>query len=412
MRKLILLSLFLAFSISLMSQDVIDKVVVTINTIGENEVLVKIYPSLSKDQEIAFIRTLSLNQELKLGTVNNKEAAGKLKKNEQGCGDKFISLKMKGIDDSFLELLGAAKSDFFLYADKDFKIYTKEGVKTDSLIISQKELRDKTERKIFLGQSQLEELKESLAGTGEILENAIDAGVSPNLKDQKDLEYYASFTLYSPIKSIKIKDKSPYLSLSGRISTKIENPMNYIKFYPFSYSLFDFKDRSEFKFSAGIEGNQDFSVLKYTVNLNWQTLVPWDIIDLAGGSNRIKLFPVFSLGAKYYKADQNMLQKQTIESIFQVNASLYYYIPILENYSLMLEGQGFFDFDKTLNPNDLFRYSYSATLGYRVPGSDLKVIGKYHYGENDLTYTIEQSMMFGFIMDLFKVKDPAIRKLF
>ena len=129
-------------------------------------------------------------------------------------------------------------------------------------------------------------------------------------------------------------------------------------------------------------------------------------MDLTFGENRLRLKPVVKLGAKFYKevANNRPVQINNKEFSNQAFGEIYYYIPVHNVYSLIIEGRAFYDFNKSLNVEGNLKSNYSITFGLEVPKTKMKTIFKYTKGVNGVTFEKNEYIVVGLLMDSFGIK--------
>jgi hypothetical protein len=113
--------------------------------------------------------------------------------------------------------------------------------------------------------------------------------------------------------------------------------------------------------------------------------------------------PVIQAGIKLYQEIENNRGPENDNNVFSgiAYAQAYYYIPVLKLYSLILEGNTFYDFNTIVNPNKEIKYLYSITIGVEIPNTGIKTIFKYANGETDMEYTSGNTILIGLLADLF-----------
>ncbi|MFA9389961.1 MAG: hypothetical protein ACERKD_09145 [Prolixibacteraceae bacterium] len=233
-----------------------------------------------------------------------------------------------------------------------------------------------------------------------LTQNRIDLGIIPSTESSSSqTEFTASFkyrTKYS-----FLENKLPiFFSADGLISSNSNDSLNYISIYPVNYNFF--RKTNELVGQIGIEGNQIFTDYRISGNFYWNGIIP-NIVDLTFGADRLRLKPVAKAGIKFYQEVENSRPKIDNENKFsnQVFGELYYYIPIQEYYSLIIDCKVFYDFNTKTNPNNNIMFNYSAAFGIDIPKTDFKTIFKYSKGENVINYQKNEYFLIGLLISPF-----------
>jgi hypothetical protein len=231
-----------------------------------------------------------------------------------------------------------------------------------------------------------------------IVNNNLNVGAIPSDESSSNkTEYYAEFKYRNKYSFIKKADISFFVE--GLLSTNASDSLNYLSVYPVNYNFI--KGKNELVWQIGIEGNQTFSNYRVTGNFYWNGLLP-NFVNLTFNEDRLRLKPIVKVGLKFYQEIENNRLQGFDDNEFsnQAFVNLYYYIPIMKSYSLILSGSCFYDFNKSANPDSEIMYNYSATLGIEIPKTEFKTIFKYSYGENGISYKKNNTLMIGFLLDI------------
>jgi hypothetical protein len=196
----------------------------------------------------------------------------------------------------------------------------------------------------------------------------------------------------------------------GYVSTDKNDPLSEIHIFPLTvgqvYGLNKGRplETGEISFYFGVEGNQTFRKSRLNGSFYYTTMLP-NIIDLTfRNPNRLRLFPVIKLGAEYWDEMNDRNNPEQLQKGGKIGGELYYYIPIMGKYSLLVEGNFGFTFGKEFkekNKVNDFISQFNLTLGYEIPGADLKVLATYSFGQNDINFVEDTRLLLGLAIDLF-----------
>jgi len=243
-------------------------------------------------------------------------------------------------------------------------------------------------------------------------ENTFDFGVEPST-DSSSTSYFLTFQFqnrYNTQKNLGCSkgstNKIPNLfwSLSGRLSTNFSDSLNHIYFYPINlqFGNYSAKIPYEANIKLGNESNQTFSNKRIVVDASSTFIIP-NLINLTtASSNRLRLKPIISCGIKgYYDYSNNST------SFFSGQAYLnfHYYIPVFNNYAIILDENPFYDFSNEKNPGHKIGNNYAIIIGAEIPKTGFKAMLKYVNGKSDLNYKQGEIIGIGLLMDLFQDKN-------
>lgn len=151
----------------------------------------------------------------------------------------------------------------------------------------------------------------------------------------------------------------------------------------------------------GNESNQTFSNKRVVIDGEYSFIIP-NLINLTTASAiRLRLKPIISMGIKGYYDYSNDI---THFASGQAYLSLHYYIPVFNNYSLIIDESPFYDFSNEKNPDHKINNQYSIILGAEIPKNGFKAMFKYVNGESNINYKQGAIIGIGVLMDFFQEK--------
>ena len=411
MKKIILLSLLYGIILSYAwAQDEV-KIIKTeagINTIGTNNISIKLFFEIPKDHKFvdSKINRLYRNERFSLKLFNNNVLFETSTTTAIGAfvqgGLVFL---FKDVDDEFLEYIVKSQNEHHIEIERD-DLEIVYATNKDTIIekITKQQIIESTRNKLHISQDKLTLLEESLSGNVGKMTNNFDFGIIPGEESDTDkTEFYVSFN-YNKAYKLNKKVMPFAFSANGLLSTNSSDSLNYLSIYPLNYHFKQYnKDRElkdyDFLAQIGIEGNQRFTNYRVSADVSFQTLLP-DLIDLTSNANRLRLKPVFKAGLKLYKeVENNRLDEQDNEASGQLFFETYYYVPIQKIYSLKLNANAFYDFSEVVNPEEEFKYNISLELGIEIPNTEFKTIFKYINGENGISYQKDELLTIGLMAD-------------
>lgn len=242
-------------------------------------------------------------------------------------------------------------------------------------------------------------------------QNSLDFGIQPG-KDSLSSSYFLTFRFqnrYNIKNFIGCKSDSsskiPHLfwNFSGRISTNIEDSLNYINYYPvnLAFDKYGGSVPHELNFKLGNEANQTFNNKRVVVDGAYTLIIP-NLINLTtAASNRLRLKPVVTAGIKGYYDYSN---DATAFLSGQVYFNLHYYIPVFNNYAIIVEENPFYDFSSQKNPSHKVQNNYSIMIGAEIPKTGFKAMFKYVNGVSNINAKKGQVIVIGLLMDFFQEK--------
>ncbi len=308
-----------------------------------------------------------------------------------------IAFEVTGLTRDFLELYQQGVANLFIEVSANVVIQSVDGAgNTERNSLLANTIREKTGA-ITLTADQVQELITSRGGEFRILENTIDFGVNTQENGAGSNDVFLTFSYGRPW------TEGVFMNAKGRVSTNAKDSLNFIYFYPLNVPLLRSRDRAhQLTGQAGIEGNQKFSTGRFTANFFYEGIIP-NFINLSYGHNRLRLKPVLKAGVKFYtEFENNRGVMGSNEDSNQLFGELYYFIPVLKNYSLIVNVGAFYDFDSDVNPSDDISFNYDIALGVDIPNTEFKTIFKYSNGENDVNYMDGEILQLGLIMNIFE----------
>ncbi len=242
-------------------------------------------------------------------------------------------------------------------------------------------------------------------------ENKIDFGVDPG-SSGSPTSFILSASIrnrFAPSKSLKCnckKDSTQYSpqifwSLTTRLSTNFSDSLNFIDFSPITlaWSSKDFSKELNLKLEN--ESDQNFTNKRAAVDATFKTIIPNLVYLTTPQDNRLRLKPIVNLGAKgYYDYSNGITAFYSGEGYFKA----YYYIPVYNNYSLIINGMAFYDLSTMRNPDRKISTNYSVTVASELGTSGFKAIVKFENGKSDINYKSGQAVVLGLLMDFLKDK--------
>jgi len=384
-----------------------------IRTIGGNSIILSLYPDFTKnnyaeyemDNELFDASSGQLNPQL-----ISKEKDNDISLEEfnmyASVSPKAIHFTISNPSEDLIDKLLQDLLDPYIKVEHSivFEIWKNRNPSTLIPVkIEIMQIETYTGNKPNLTEAMAEELISSKEGDIGLIDNKINFGIIPAEQSASQrTEFNVSFNYKKRYRFLK-NDLPIFFYSEGLIGTNSLDSLNYISIYPISYNFM--KETNEFVGQVGIEANQVFSNYRISANLFWNAIVP-NAIDLTFDENRLRLNPVIKLGMKFYQEIENNRDVEIDNNKFsnQIFADLYYNIPIQKNYSLILDGTAFYDFNSSVNPHKKLMFNYSATLGVDIPNTNFRTIFKYAKGQNGISYQSNDYYMFGFMIDTFGQK--------
>ncbi|MFA5804458.1 MAG: hypothetical protein WC879_07420 [Melioribacteraceae bacterium] len=293
----------------------------------------------------------------------------------------------------------------YIFMSDPIKIKLSNG---DFIVITPEVLKEATLKKIFLSEENRQRLIAARGGAQTLYQNKIDFGIKADVADSSRRVFALSFSYYgTPVESVAWWR----FAAKGYVSSDKNDPISEIHLFPLTVGhVFGLENGKPFETGEvrgyfGIEGNQTFRKSRLNASFYYTTLLP-NFIDLTFGSpNRLRLNPVIKFGAEYWDEINDNTKPDALQKGGKIGVEIYYYIPVMENYSLLVEGNFGYTLGKKFkeknNVNDFISH-FNVTLGYEVPGSDMKVLATYSFGQNDINFTEDTRLLLGLAINLFK----------
>lgn len=315
---------------------------------------------------------------------------------EARAGKRFVQIQMQLSDEArgLLDLLKSGRQTFYIHLDRPITIELQgTGAKLAISPETMKKVSGSSE--LALSQAQVDELVDAAGGYYSLYGTSLDAGWRVGGPDSATVSGYLDFSFVSRFLP------GSFAEFSGILTSKANDAVSHIRLSPIVYPLM--KDNNVF-IKAGYELNQSGTEQRALGSLLYQGLLP-NAVDLTEGSNRLRVKPLAKCGVNllyYTRSIDSLLAKNPLAEAF---LSLYYYIPVLEKYSITLQGTMFARSDKDFNfLRKNASWSWDITLGYDVPGLGTKVMAKYSCGNNDITFRKDDKILLGLLVDFFEKK--------
>ncbi|MCL5028975.1 MAG: hypothetical protein M1480_08155 [Bacteroidetes bacterium] len=259
----------------------------------------------------------------------------------------------------------------------------------EPFVLTQDKLKELTLSTKNLTDDQKQILINNINQNAPEFRNKISFSKSVNGSDSTQNEYIAEFDIQKPFLS-DLTGSYFYYKIKGRVSTFEQNPLNSIE----AYIIYNIQDHLYFE--AGRIGPQKFDVNSLRANLGYETLIP-NLIDLTGGKPRFRLKPDIKFGLAYQQNFQSNNPFENKEGNLLLFANGYYYIPVLDKFAIIAEGEARYS-DKFYN-GDKFIFNYSLTFGYETPLNDLKVLFQVINGKNEVNLGGATSYSLGLLLN-------------
>ena len=242
-------------------------------------------------------------------------------------------------------------------------------------------------------------------------ENKIDAGVDPasigkiptfimtaRLQNRFGKPKFLSCNNISKNSSLM---PSVYWSLDTRLSTNFGDSLNYVNFSPLNVRKAWKNYTRELNLKLSNQSDQTFTTKSAAMTFSFRAIVPNFVNLTTATDNRLRLKPIIDIGAKGYYDYSNGV---TAYGSGQVFGKLYYYIPVYNNYSIIINGTAFYDMATERNPDQKLSTNYSITIASEIGTSGYKAIVKYENGKSDISQKEGQAVVLGLLMDFLKEK--------
>jgi hypothetical protein len=312
------------------------------------------------------------------------------------AGQRFVQIQIPLSDESrvILDLLKSGKHSFYIHLDKPLYVEVKNVL--SRLVITPEQMKQASaSAELSLSEAQVDELVDSAGGYYSLYGTKLDAGWRVGNPDSATVSGYLDFSFVGRILP------GNFGEFSGILSSKAKDAVAHVRLSPIVYPLLG---GNRFFVKAGYELNQSGTEQRALGSLLYQDLVP-NFVNLTEGFNRLRVKPLAKLGLNllYYTKTEDSLSLKT--PLAEAFLSLYYYIPVLQYYSITLEGNIFARSNKDfVFVNKSANWRWDITLGYDVPGFGTKVMAKYSFGKNDITLQKDDKILLGVLVDFIEKK--------
>ena len=240
-------------------------------------------------------------------------------------------------------------------------------------------------------------------------ENKVDVGVAPATPGTAT-SYVLSAAIRNKFAPAKIMSCNAgdggntgkpqlFWSLNTRLSTNTADSLNYISFSPINLAWYSRNFARQLDLKLSNESDETFTNKRAALDGSFQTIIPNFVNFTTPQDNRLRLKPIINIGAKgYYDYSNNM----TAYTSGQGYAKLYYYIPVYNNYSFIINGTAFYDMSSQRNPGHRLSTNYSLVVASELPVTGFKAILKYENGKSDYDSKTGSTVIIGLMMDFLK----------
>lgn len=288
-----------------------------------------------------------------------------------------------------IELLVEMPESFYLSSESDLEF---PGLDNDTIILPAALLASASRGKIAIPDEYRLELISSLAGNLRRYRNNFNIGFDPGIKP-----FALSFD-YLFSKPYGNNKNGLFFFSEGRLSTNKFDSLNFFRVLPINANIWAQKNALyHFAANAGLEANQQFSMARVLAGVKFEGIIP-NLIDLTYGYDRLRLKPVITAGINYYN-EVRVPEGQNKQNAFLLSGEIYYYVPVMDSYYLLVQGKTFYDTGK--EQTDAWNYNISLALGLEFPSAPATILAKYVFGANEVTYERNDQLLIGFAMDLF-----------
>lgn len=315
--------------------------------------------------------------------------------------NRTLQLTIQGATKTEIEKFVSLSGSAYLSIENGLNVPFTDGT---SLSFSASDVERQSKGKIGLGTETRDMYFKAFGGEYAYANNSFGWGITPKSEsdiDKLELNAEFSFQQMYGFRKGKAGEQKPLVFYSkGRVSTNSKDSLNFLYIYPLN---FDISGASEAQMMArlGVEGNQTFTSGRMAFNFSYEKLIN-NLVDFTYGNNRLRLKPIINLGGKIYKEFDNMRIGPDSENELsgQVYANLYYNIPVMNNYSIILESNAYYDFSEKINPDQKIRLNYSIALGIDLPKTPFKTLFKYKDGQVDVNNLADSNLTIGLLADL------------
>jgi len=288
-----------------------------------------------------------------------------------------------------IELLLEMPESFSLFSESDLKFPANAN---DTIILPAALLASSSRGKIAIPEEYRLELISSLSGNLRRYRNNFNIGFNP---EQKPFAISFDFLFSKPYGN----DKTGLFFFSeGHLSTNKFDTLNFFRILPVNAYLWSQKNAVyHLVATAGLEADQPFNTARVLAGLRFEGIIP-NLIDLTYNYDRLRLKPVITAGINYYN-EIRVPESQNKRNAFLLFGEIYYYVPLMESYYLLVQGKTFYDTGKA--QADAWNYNVSLALGLEFQPVPATILAKYVFGTNEVTFERNDQLLIGFAMDLF-----------
>lgn len=315
----------------------------------------------------------------------------------QGVGffaDSVVWFRMSDVEPKTIDLLFDSDNPGYLQVAKDIVIVDTEG---NEYLLSTKQIKDQTLLMLSISEDAFGKVIKETTRAKFLSEDYFDLSREVNAGDSSASEFVLSFE-----KSESLVSKQLYYRGKGRLSSDSHSPLNQLNFtigYIWDENAKTSLDRPllyNVLFEGTITGNQTLDTAVGKLRFAFEGLAP-NLIDISGGSNRLRLKPVVKAGAGVVSHFRKLPLYDNAEVSFELFLNCYYYIPVLDEYAIIYEAEA--NYNKERKLNDGFTLKNSLTLAYDLPLSDLKALFKWETGKNEFLYKTESQILLGLLIN-------------
>lgn len=365
-----------------------ERLEVKINTIG----LPELWFTITLRDSIDFAKTHQRYRETNEPAFDLRDLATGQLISELGLGgkDDAIDLIATDPDASVAKMIFKGEVQVYIASSGDLPLFFQDG---ETGALTPAELKELSSQ-IGLEEGQVRALELVGRGQQRVLDNDISFSQHVGDEDSTRTEYVLNFQLGQPI------GKTPLVfETKGRISTDEEHPLNQVEL-----SLVGRTNPSQDEFGirgltwsgyleCAVLGNQTLDASGMRVSLGVEGLFP-NFINLTGGANRLRLFPVMGVGVGYRRNFEDVAVfgegREFLELLFNIS----YVIPVLGKYTLYLDGEATFNDDRV---GDNWRHLSSITLAYDLPLEELRILASWETGSNEFTFEDDSRVLIGLL---------------
>lgn len=308
---------------------------------------------------------------------------------ELDCKASEVTFRIELNSPHLIELLVAMPESFYLSSKSDLEF---PGLNNDTIILPAALLASASRGKIAIPEEYRLDLISSLAGNLHRYRNYFNIGFDPGIKP-----FALSFDYLFSKPYGKNKNGLFFFS-EGRLSTNKFDSLNFFRILPINANIWSQKNALyHFAANAGLEANQQLSMVRVLAGVKFEGIIP-NLIDLTYGYDRLRLKPVITAGINYYN-EVRVPEGQNKQNAFLLSGEIYYYVPVMDSYYLLVQGKTFYDTGK--KQADAWNYNVSLALGLEFPSAPATILAKYVFGANEVTYERNDQLLIGFAMNLF-----------